>query len=143
MKTLSFSSLSISSVYRLPRAARVARRITVSLAVGAMFTLVALAPRSPLVATAHAAETTAPAGPDTRPEIVKRGEYLARAGDCVACHTAPRGKTFGGGLAMETPFGTFFTPNISSDKEYGIGKWTADEFFKMMRTGKSPDGKLI
>ncbi|MHB9841057.1 c-type cytochrome [Paraburkholderia terrae] len=143
MNTLSLSSVSISSVYRMPRAARVARRITVSLAVGAMFTLVALAPRSPLIATAHAAETTAPAGPDTRPEIVKRGEYLARAGDCVACHTAPRGKTFGGGLAMETPFGTFFTPNISSDKEYGIGKWTADEFFKMMRTGKSPDGKLI
>jgi len=140
MKTLSFSSVSISSVYRMPR---VARRIAVSLAVGAMFTLATLAPNSPLVACAHAAEATPSAGPDTRPEIVRRGEYLARAGDCVACHTAPRGKTFGGGLAMETPFGTFYTPNISSDKEYGIGKWTADEFFKMMRTGKSPDGKLI
>ncbi len=74
---------------------------------------------------------------------VKRGEYLARAGDCIACHTLPAGKTFGGGRPMDTPFGTLYTPNISSDKETGIGKWTAEEFFAMMHTGKSRDGSLL
>ena len=44
---------------------------------------------------------------------------------------------------MDTPFGTLFTPNISSDKETGIGKWTADEFYTMMHTGKSRDGSLL
>ncbi|WP_238292015.1 cytochrome c [Caballeronia novacaledonica] len=74
---------------------------------------------------------------------VKRGEYLARAGDCIACHTLPAGKRFGGGRPMDTPFGTLYTPNISSDKETGIGKWTAEEFYTMMHTGKSRDGSLL
>ena len=80
---------------------------------------------------------------DTRPDIVKRGEYLARAGDCIACHTAPRGKLFAGGLAMETPFGTLYSPNITPDAQYGIGTWSEEAFFKMMRTGRKPDGALI
>ncbi|MGA7811749.1 c-type cytochrome, partial [Caballeronia sp.] len=70
-------------------------------------------------------------------------EYLARAGDCIACHTVPAGKLFGGGRPMDTPFGTLFTPNISSDKETGIGKWSAAEFYTMMHTGKSRDGLLL
>lgn len=98
-------------------------------------------------AQASAAETattkTVAATTDTRPAIVVRGEYLARAGDCVACHTAPRGKLFAGGLPMETPFGTLYSPNITPDPQYGIGSWDKDSFFKMMRTGKGPDGKLI
>jgi mono/diheme cytochrome c family protein len=75
--------------------------------------------------------------------MIKRGEYLARAGDCVACHTLPAGRPFGGGRPMETPFGTMFTPNISSDRETGIGAWTVDEFYTMMHTGKSRDGSLL
>ncbi|CDY75217.1 Putative diheme cytochrome c-553 [Caballeronia glathei] len=75
--------------------------------------------------------------------LIARGEYLARAGDCVACHTLPAGKVFGGGRPMDTPFGTLFTPNISSDKETGIGKWTAEQFYTMMHTGKSNDGSLL
>lgn len=104
-----------------------------------------IAPHSLLIAEARAAEATPAAGSksDTRPDIVKRGEYLARAGDCVACHTAPRGKLFGGGLAMETPFGTLYSPNISPDAQYGIGTWSEEAFFKMMRTGTLPDGKLL
>ncbi|WP_087631455.1 c-type cytochrome [Caballeronia telluris] len=74
---------------------------------------------------------------------IARGEYLARAGDCVACHTLPAGKVFGGGRPMDTPFGTLFTPNISSDKATGIGNWTAAEFYTMMHTGKSRDGELL
>jgi hypothetical protein len=77
------------------------------------------------------------------PAVIARGEYLARAGDCIACHTVPAGKLFGGGRAMETPFGTLYTPNISSDKETGIGKWTSGEFYTMMHTGKSRDGELL
>jgi mono/diheme cytochrome c family protein len=94
-------------------------------------------------ATDAGTSTTTSATTDTRPDIVKRGEYLARAGDCIACHTAPRGKMFGGGLAMATPFGTLYSPNISPDAQYGIGAWSADAFFHMMRTGRTPDGKLL
>ncbi|SAL45677.1 cytochrome c, class I [Caballeronia humi] len=91
------------------------------------------------MAGASAQTTTSKADAAT----IKRGEYLARAGDCVACHTLPAGKEFGGGRPMDTPFGTLFSPNISSDKENGIGKWTAAEFYTMMHTGKSRDGALL
>src|ERR1700722_18380374 len=58
--------------------------------------------------------------------IVARGEYLAQAGDCVACHTAPGGKLFAGGRAMPTPLGTLYTSNVTPDPDTGIGKWSAD-----------------
>ncbi|MCA0008684.1 MULTISPECIES: cytochrome c [unclassified Mesorhizobium] len=74
---------------------------------------------------------------------ILKGEYLARAGDCIACHTAPEGKLFSGGRAMLTPFGTLYTSNITPDPETGIGQWTADEFYRMMHTGRSRDGGLI
>ncbi|MGZ8197050.1 MAG: c-type cytochrome [Burkholderiales bacterium] len=76
-------------------------------------------------------------------QILNRGEYLARAGDCVACHTAPGGKEFAGGRAMPTPFGNLYVPNITPDDETGIGRWTADEFYRMMHTGISRDGTLL
>jgi mono/diheme cytochrome c family protein len=75
--------------------------------------------------------------------IVARGEYLAQAGDCVACHTAPGGKLFAGGRAMPTPFGTLYTSNVTPDADTGIGKWTADQFYSMLHTGRSPDGGLL
>ncbi|MPW06082.1 c-type cytochrome [Paraburkholderia sp. CNPSo 3155] len=120
------------------------------LAIGSL--ALALLLDGPLATTAHAATaapqgaestTTAGTSPDTRPEIVRRGEYLARAGDCIACHTAPRGRLFAGGLAMETPFGTLYSPNITPDPQYGIGTWSEEAFFKMMRTGRKPDGAPI
>ena len=49
--------------------------------------------------------------------LLARGEYLARAGDCIACHTAREGKTFAGGLPMKTPFGTIYTSNITPDPQ--------------------------
>jgi mono/diheme cytochrome c family protein len=76
-------------------------------------------------------------------ELVKRGEYLARAGDCIACHTAPTGKPFAGGLAMPTPFGTLYSTNITPDPETGIGKFTADDFYRVMHVGRMPDGGLL
>jgi mono/diheme cytochrome c family protein len=80
---------------------------------------------------------------DQNRDLIARGEYLARAGDCTACHTAPDGRLFAGGRAMPTPFGTLYTSNITPDPETGIGKWSADDFYKTMHTGRFPDGGLI
>ena len=76
-------------------------------------------------------------------EIIQRGEYLARAGDCVACHTEINGPAFAGGRPMPTPFGNLYVPNITPDDETGIGLWTAEEFYRMMHTGVSRDGTLL
>jgi mono/diheme cytochrome c family protein len=96
-----------------------------------------------LLAVAHhgAAAQTATAAPD--PEEIKHGQYLARASDCVACHTTPGAEEFAGGRPLPTPFGTLYSPNITPDPETGIGTWTADQFYSMMHTGRSRDGGLI
>src|SRR6516162_5766704 len=75
--------------------------------------------------------------------VVARGEYLARAGDCIACHTAPEGQIFAGERAMPTPFGTIYSSNITPDPKTGIGSWTADDFYRTMHSGRFPDGGLI
>src|SRR5688572_10749099 len=87
----------------------------------------------------------APGGPAPDPltQVIQKGEYLSRAGDCVACHTEPTGKPFAGGRAMATPFGAIYVPNITPDDETGIGRWTADDFHRMMHTGVSRDGTLL
>ncbi len=72
----------------------------------------------------------------------KRGEYLAIAGGCVACHTAG-GKDavrFAGGHALKTPFGTFYGPNITPHPQAGIGRWSEADFMRAMREGLRPDG---
>lgn len=75
--------------------------------------------------------------------VIDRGEYLTKAGDCIACHTntPDEGASFAGGLPMETPFGTLYSPNITPDKETGIGGWSDDDFVRAMREGISPHGK--
>ena len=70
--------------------------------------------------------------------LIAKGEYLARAGDCIACHTNPGGALFAGGLAMPTPFGTLYSSNITPDRETGIGTWTADQFYAALHTGRFP-----
>src|SRR4051794_12107460 len=82
-----------------------------------------------------------PSAPRDR-AVIANGEYLARAGDCIACHTAREGKIFAGGLPMKTPFGTLYTSNITPDPQTGIGMWTSDQFFQMMHNGRFPDGGL-
>jgi mono/diheme cytochrome c family protein len=74
---------------------------------------------------------------------IEKGEYLAHAGDCLACHTAPGGRPFAGGHAMPTPFGTLYSTNITPDRDTGIGAWSADEFYQTMHEGRSRDGGLI
>ncbi|MGA2564688.1 MAG: cytochrome c [Steroidobacteraceae bacterium] len=71
---------------------------------------------------------------------VARGHYLAIAGDCAACHTAPDGKPFAGGLAIETPFGTLLSANITPDRQAGIGAWSDDDFVRSMQQGIAPGG---
>lgn len=75
-------------------------------------------------------------------KLIERGEYLAKAGDCIACHTNTKnkGKPYAGGLGIKTPFGTFYAPNITPDKETGIGNWSNKDFTRAMQHGKAPDG---
>src|SRR5262252_3331068 len=95
------------------------------------------------VLTTPATQGAAQSAGGLRTDVVSRGEYLARAGDCIACHTAPEGRIFAGGRAMLTPFGTLYTSNITPDPETGIGKWSADNFYETMHRGRFPDGGLI
>jgi cytochrome c553 len=74
---------------------------------------------------------------------VSRGEYLAHAGDCIACHSKHGGTAFAGGFALPTPFGTLYSPNITPDVATGIGAWSAAEFYQMLHTGRSRDGTLL
>jgi mono/diheme cytochrome c family protein len=73
-------------------------------------------------------------------DAVERGEYLMRAGGCFSCHTAPGGERLAGGRALATPFGTFYSPNITPDPETGIGRWTDAQFLRALRDGVRPDG---
>jgi mono/diheme cytochrome c family protein len=72
----------------------------------------------------------------------KRGEYVAKAGGCVACHTGEKEGAirFAGGRALKTPFGTFYGPNITPHPEAGIGRWQEADFVRAMREGVSPEG---
>jgi mono/diheme cytochrome c family protein len=86
--------------------------------------------------------STVAAADDDHALIVK-GEYLAQAGDCIACHTNPGDKLFAGGRPMATPFGTIYSSNITPHPVTGIGKWSADDFYKTMHEGRFPDGGLL
>ncbi|HEV3422588.1 MAG TPA: cytochrome c [Paraburkholderia sp.] len=72
--------------------------------------------------------------------LVQRGAYLAKLGDCVACHSAPRGKPFAGGLPMTTPMGKIYTTNITPDPDTGIGQYTEQDFARALREGVAKDG---
>ncbi|MGZ9045763.1 MAG: c-type cytochrome [Telluria sp.] len=74
---------------------------------------------------------------------VARGAYLARAGNCMACHTARGGAEYAGGRSIETPFGRVAAPNITPDRETGIGQWSADDFWNALHNGKARDGRLL
>jgi mono/diheme cytochrome c family protein len=84
----------------------------------------------------------APAASAAEPDGVARGAYLATAAGCDNCHTdrAHGGQPYAGGLALRTPFGTFYSPNITPDLETGIGRWTGAQFLRALREGVRPDG---
>jgi mono/diheme cytochrome c family protein len=85
-------------------------------------------------------------------ESIERGESVLNAAGCVACHTRPESSATGtaaaqqvdpqlaGGRALETPFGTFYSPNITPDKEHGIGRRSADDLWRALAQGEGPGG---
>jgi mono/diheme cytochrome c family protein len=77
------------------------------------------------------------------PETLDRGAYLAKVGNCAACHTARGGEAFAGGKAIHTPFGAVYTSNITPDAATGIGRWSAEAFYRAMHEGRSADGRLL
>ena len=80
------------------------------------------------------------AGDDAQAASVKRGAYIATASDCSACHTAPSGKPFAGGLPIVSPVGTIFTTNITPSTTAGIGQYTEAQFARAVRAGVRADG---
>ena len=76
-------------------------------------------------------------------EVVERGAYLARAGNCMGCHTPTGGAEFAGGRGVDTPFGVVVAPNITPDAKTGIGNWSASEFWRSLHHGRSKDGRLL
>lgn len=73
-------------------------------------------------------------------ELIKRGEYVARLGDCIACHTAPNGTPMAGGLELKTPFGALYSTNITPDAQTGIGNYSFEQFDRAVRKGVAADG---
>lgn len=74
--------------------------------------------------------------------ILERGEYLVRAGDCIACHTdGSGGALLSGGLRIDTPFGYMLTPNITPDPDTGIGSWSSDDFHRALHHGINKRGE--
>ena len=75
--------------------------------------------------------------------LVIRGGYLARAAGCISCHTdkKAKGAPLAGGRALKTPFGIYYSPNITRDPETGIGKWTDDDFLRALKRGMNPEGE--
>ncbi len=94
-------------------------------------------PRNDMIAS------SSPAAYAATPANIARGAYLAKAGDCMACHTTRGGVPYAGGRALDTPFGRVIAPNITSDRESGIGAWSADDFWNALHNGKSRDGRLL
>lgn len=74
---------------------------------------------------------------------IRQGQYLAQAGDCMACHTQRGAPAYAGGRRIETPFGALYSPNITPDAASGIGKWNADDFWRALHNGKSRDGHFL
>ncbi len=73
----------------------------------------------------------------------QRGEYLARAGDCISCHTAQGGAPYAGGYRLNTQFGYVLSSNITPDPDTGIGRWSADDFYRAMHEGVNKDGQHL
>jgi mono/diheme cytochrome c family protein len=80
---------------------------------------------------------------EIKTDLIKQGEYLAKLGNCAACHTDRGGAQYAGGKAIHTPFGAVFASNITPDPEHGIGSWSADAFYRAMHHGVNAKGKLL
>jgi len=133
------TNYNVSGMVGIARAVRIAARRLAGtgsrfLAASSLATAVAALAAT----TAAAATSAAPASADA--SLVQRGAYLAQVGNCAACHTAPRGKPFAGGLPMNTPLGRIYTTNITPDPATGIGRYTEQDFERALREGVARDG---
>jgi len=109
--------------------------------------------RAALLAAAAAAAAAFPAalgaqqlpgaGPIAEAPQVAEGHILAVQGDCAGCHNRPGGAPFAGGLPLPTPFGTIYSANITQDRETGIGRWSAEQFWNAMHNGVRADGAKL
>ena len=79
----------------------------------------------------------------TDPALIKKGEYVARTSDCVACHTTLGGEAYAGGLPMLTPLGAIYSTNITPDKETGIGNYSFDDFKNAVKHGVAPGNRAL
>jgi mono/diheme cytochrome c family protein len=95
------------------------------------------------VAVTPVAFLTAPIPDGPTAPILRRGQYLLRAGDCVSCHMREGGEPLSGGLGLNTPFGVIFSSNITPDPETGIGLWTSDQFYGAMHDGHRAHGESL
>ncbi len=79
------------------------------------------------------------------PGMAERGAYLVRAGGCLTCHWNKKGhgEPFAGGLPLKTPFGTFYSPNITPDDETGIGRWSDEDFVRALTQGEGVHGEEL
>ena len=81
--------------------------------------------------------------PRASAEALQRGQYLVRAGNCVACHTQRGGQPLAGGRAIDTPFGAVYSSNLTPDAETGLGRWNAQDFWNALHHGRSRGGRLL
>jgi mono/diheme cytochrome c family protein len=91
----------------------------------------------------HGADPTGVPATLAKADQIKRGEYLARAADCMPCHTALGGSAFAGGLAIPLPFGTLYSVNITPDTDTGIGDYSDADFLNAVRRGIRHDGTRL
>jgi hypothetical protein len=91
----------------------------------------------------HAADPTGVPANLASADAIKRGEYLARAADCRACHTVSSERAYAGGFPLVLPFGTLFSTNITPDKETGIGNYSDQDFLNAVQRGVRPDGTRL
>ncbi len=73
--------------------------------------------------------------------LIQKGRYLAQAADCGACHTTPQGAPYAGGYPLKMPFGTLYGSNLTPSADYGIGRWTAEQFYTAVTTRVAPGGR--
>jgi mono/diheme cytochrome c family protein len=121
------------------------------LVVGGTAAWMLLPPRALSFAGGHAVALSAYEGPSPigvpaelrSADLVTRGKYLTEAADCEVCHTTEGGQPFAGGRAFPTPFGVLYSPNITADRETGIGTWTDEDFITAVHKGIAKDGQRL
>jgi mono/diheme cytochrome c family protein len=91
----------------------------------------------------HEANPTGVPASLAKASLVERGAYLAKAADCMVCHTAPGGKEYAGGLGFKLPFGMLYSTNITPDKETGIGNYSDADFLAAIHRGVRRDGERL